>query len=40
MKMISVLAGLFRLVSVVRMAIGDVGNAAAFGPTGHGRAEE
>jgi len=39
MKALSVLAGVVGLVFVVLMAIGDAGNAAAFGPIGHGGTE-
>jgi hypothetical membrane protein len=39
MRAISVGAGLVGLVFVVLMAIGDAGNAAAFGPIGHGGTE-
>jgi hypothetical membrane protein len=39
MRLVSVLAGITGLVFVVLMAIGDAGNAAAFGPIGHGGTE-
>jgi hypothetical membrane protein len=39
MRAISLLAGAVGLVFVVLMAIGDSGNAAAFGPIGHGGTE-
>ena len=39
MRAISLLAGAVGLVFVVLMAIGDAGNAAAFGPIGHGGTE-
>ena len=39
MRVVSVLAGAVGLVFVVLMAIGDAGNAAAFGPIGHGGTE-
>jgi hypothetical membrane protein len=39
MRAISVLAGGIGLVFVMLMAIGDAGNAAAFGPIGHGGTE-
>jgi hypothetical membrane protein len=39
MRAISVLAGAAGLVFVVLMALGDGGNAAAFGPIGHGGTE-
>jgi len=39
MRAVSALAGLLGLAFVVLMAIGDAGNAAAFGPIGHGGTE-
>src|SRR6056297_2354554 len=39
MRVLSVLAGVLGLVFVVLMALGDGGNAAAFGPIGHGGTE-
>jgi hypothetical membrane protein len=39
MRVISLLAGAIGLVFVVLMAVGDSGNAAAFGPIGHGGTE-
>jgi len=39
MRVLSVLAGGVGLVFVVLMALGDAGNAAAFGPIGHGGTE-
>jgi hypothetical membrane protein len=39
MRMISLLAGVAGLVFVVLMVLGDGGNAAAFGPIGHGGTE-
>jgi hypothetical membrane protein len=39
MRTISVLAGLVGLAFVVLMILGDAGNAAAFGPIGHGATE-
>jgi hypothetical membrane protein len=39
MRAIAAVAGLLGLVFVVLMAIGDAGNAAAFGPIGHGGTE-
>jgi hypothetical membrane protein len=39
MRALSVLAGAVGLVFVVLMALGDAGNAAAFGPIGHGGTE-
>ena len=39
MRALSMLAGVVGLVFVVLMAIGDAGNAAAFGPIGHGGTE-
>jgi hypothetical membrane protein len=39
MKVLSVLAGGLGVVFVVLMAVGDAGNAAAFGPIGHGGTE-
>jgi hypothetical membrane protein len=39
MRIISILAGLVGLGFVVVMAVGDAGNAAVFGPIGHGGAE-
>jgi hypothetical membrane protein len=39
MRMISIAAGVVGLIFVVLMAIGDAGNAAAFGPIGHGGTE-
>ncbi len=39
MKVVSILAGLVGITFVALMAIGDAGNAAAFGPIGHGGTE-
>jgi hypothetical membrane protein len=39
MRLISVAAGMIGLAFVVLMVIGDAGNAAAFGPIGHGGTE-
>jgi len=39
MRAISVLAGVLGIVFLVLMAVGDAGNAAAFGPIGHGGTE-
>lgn len=39
MRALAVLAGAIGLVFVVLMALGDAGNAAAFGPIGHGGTE-
>ncbi|WP_440991869.1 DUF998 domain-containing protein [Haloarchaeobius baliensis] len=39
MRAISVLAGVLGIVFLVLMAIGDAGNATAFGPIGHGGTE-
>jgi hypothetical membrane protein len=39
MRTLAVLAGAIGLVFVVLMALGDAGNAAAFGPIGHGGTE-
>jgi uncharacterized RDD family membrane protein YckC len=39
MRALSVLAGGVGLVFVVLMVLGDAGNAAAFGPIGHGGTE-
>ena len=39
MRVLSALAGSLGLVFVVLMALGDAGNAAAFGPIGHGGTE-
>jgi len=39
MRVLSVVAGGVGLVFVVLMALGDAGNAAAFGPIGHGGTE-
>ena len=39
MRVVSILAGVAGIVFVVLMVIGDAGNAAAFGPIGHGGTE-